>query len=182
MAAVDSEWGPGRPQASVEAAGGEENCHHRFLCRDVVRPDSTADFFKQPLPGRLNNVPIIDEWCCGYIKGIALDPEAWQPLIKGRPDWFEVMQLYGTQSGWERLKELVEAHPDLVAGIRPLLTGLGPPRAISMPTGSLAARLRTTRFSHFAGRRSLAAMSDAHVVRARSSSTATVRRAYCTNR
>jgi uncharacterized protein len=32
-----------------------------------------------------------------------------------RPDWFEVIQLYGTQSGWEHLKDLVEGHPDSVA-------------------------------------------------------------------
>jgi uncharacterized protein len=60
-------------------------------------------------------VPIVDEWCCGYVKGIALDAEAWQPLMEARPDWFEVIQLYGTPSGWERLKDLVEAHPDAAA-------------------------------------------------------------------
>ena len=63
-----------------------------------------------------NNVPVIDEWwCCGYVKGIALDPEGWHPLIDARPDWFVVIHLYGTKSGWERLKELVEAHEDRVA-------------------------------------------------------------------
>jgi len=45
----------------------------------------------------------------------ALDPEGWQPLIDARPDWFEVIHLYGTKSGWERLKELVEAREDSVA-------------------------------------------------------------------
>ena len=34
--------------------------------------------------------------CYGYVKGIALDPEGWQPLIAARPDWFEVIHLYGT--------------------------------------------------------------------------------------
>jgi uncharacterized protein len=53
-----------------------------------------------------------DEWCCGYVKGIALDPAGWQPLIDARPDWFEAIHLYGTKSGWERLKELVDAHED----------------------------------------------------------------------
>lgn len=62
-----------------------------------------------------NGVPIIDEWCCGYVRGIALDAEAWQPLIEARPDWFEVIQLHGTRSGWERLKDLVEGHPDSAA-------------------------------------------------------------------
>jgi hypothetical protein len=36
----------------------------------------------------------------------ALDPEGWQPLIDARPDWFEVIHLYGIKSGWERLKQL----------------------------------------------------------------------------
>jgi uncharacterized protein len=46
------------------------------------------------------------------VKGIALDPVGWQPLIDARPEWFEVIHLYGTKSGWDRLKELVEAHED----------------------------------------------------------------------
>jgi uncharacterized protein len=33
-----------------------------------------------------NSVPIIDEWCCGYVKGIALDPKSWRPLFDARPD------------------------------------------------------------------------------------------------
>jgi len=59
-----------------------------------------------------STVSIVDEWCCGYVKGIALDPLGWQPLIDARPEWFEVIHLYGTSSGWDRLKELVEAHED----------------------------------------------------------------------
>ena len=70
-------------------------------------------FYSHKIGG--NGVPIVDEWCCGYVKGIALDAQAWQPLIEARPDWFEVIQLYGTKSGWERLKDLVEGHPDSAA-------------------------------------------------------------------
>jgi uncharacterized protein len=70
-------------------------------------------FYSHNFPG--NNVPVIDEWCCGYVKGIALDAAGWQPLIDARPDWFEVIQLYGTKDGWEQLKELVEAHEDRIA-------------------------------------------------------------------
>ena len=69
-------------------------------------------FYSHKIAG--NSVPIIDEWCCGYVKGIALDPAGWQPLIDARPDLFEVIHLYGTTSGWERLKELVDAHEDSV--------------------------------------------------------------------
>jgi uncharacterized protein len=70
-------------------------------------------FYSHKIEG--NRVPVVDEWCCGYVKGIALDPMGWQPLIAARPDWFEVIHLYGTHSGWERLKELVDAHEDSAA-------------------------------------------------------------------
>ena len=70
-------------------------------------------FYAYKIEGR--SVPIVDEWCCGYVKGVALDPASWQPIIDARPDRFEVIHLYGTKSGWERLKELVDAHEDSVA-------------------------------------------------------------------
>ena len=70
-------------------------------------------FYDRKVEGR--SVSIVDEWCCGYVKGIALDPLGWQPLIDARPDWFEVIHLYGTKSGWDRLKELVDAHANAVA-------------------------------------------------------------------
>jgi uncharacterized protein len=39
-------------------------------------------FFERDVKGR--TVSIVDEWCCGYIKGIALDPVGWQPLIEAQ--------------------------------------------------------------------------------------------------
>jgi len=59
-------------------------------------------FLERDHKGR--TVSIVDEWCCGYVKGIALDPSGWQPLVEAHPDWFEVLHLYGTESGWDRLK------------------------------------------------------------------------------
>jgi uncharacterized protein len=70
-------------------------------------------FLERKVKGR--TVSIVDEWCCGYVKGIALDPLGWHPLIEARSDWFEVIHLYGTKSGWDRLKELVDAHEDAIA-------------------------------------------------------------------
>ena len=67
-------------------------------------------FLERDIKG--HTVSIVDEWCCGYVKGIALDPLGWRPLVKAQPGWFEVIHLYGTESGWDRLKELVEAHED----------------------------------------------------------------------
>ena len=46
--------------------------------------------------------------------------------IDARPDWFEVIHLYGTKSGWARLKELVEAHEDSVARHRTFVDRIAP--------------------------------------------------------
>ena len=42
----------------------------------------------------------------------ALDPEGWQPLIDARPDWFEVIHLYGIKAGsWRRRGARIRGFP-----------------------------------------------------------------------
>ena len=41
-------------------------------------------FLERDHKGR--TVSIVDEWCCGYVKGIALDPSGWKPFIEEHPD------------------------------------------------------------------------------------------------
>jgi uncharacterized protein len=47
---------------------------------------------------------IFDEWCEGFIRGIALDPKGWQPLKRARPELLKPMQLFGTNGGWLELE------------------------------------------------------------------------------
>ena len=49
-------------------------------------------------------IPIIDEWCMGYYKGISLDLAGWSPLLVSQPALFSSILLYGTDEGWEQLK------------------------------------------------------------------------------
>lgn len=57
-------------------------------------------------------VTIIDEWSCGYVKGMLIDAKGWEALREAHPDWLEPIELYGTQDGWDRLKSLVDNQPD----------------------------------------------------------------------
>ena len=104
----------------------------------------------------------------------ALDPEGWQPLIDARPDWFEVIHLYGTKSGWERRKQLSLTRIPL-HDTSTLLTGSPPPLATSMPTGSPVAP-RGKGCDSSTRRLILAATIRVHAAPARSSSAATERR------
>ena len=50
-------------------------------------------------------IPILDEWCSGFMKGVQLDSEGWLPVTAGKPDWMSTILLYGTKEGWETLKQ-----------------------------------------------------------------------------
>lgn len=52
-------------------------------------------------------IPIIDEWCTGFVMGIELDEEAWQPLLESEEgdELLLPILLFGTESGWEQLRE-----------------------------------------------------------------------------
>ena len=51
-------------------------------------------------------VPILDDWCMGFMKGLVLDVEGWMPLTSLHTEWFTVLRLYGTEDGWEVLNEV----------------------------------------------------------------------------
>lgn len=50
-------------------------------------------------------VPVIDEWCMGYYKGMDLDFMGWSPLMVGQPALLSPILKYGTAEGWEILKK-----------------------------------------------------------------------------
>jgi len=67
-------------------------------------------------------IPIIDEWCIGFVQGMALDEEAWRPLLdseEGEDMVFPIM-LYGTEAGWEQLRDdpaLENRHEEFAAAL-----------------------------------------------------------------
>jgi uncharacterized protein len=49
-------------------------------------------------------VVIVDEWCEGFVRGVALDKEGWRPLKRAHPELLKPMQLFGTNGGWLELE------------------------------------------------------------------------------
>ncbi|MCC6772468.1 MAG: UPF0149 family protein [Gemmatimonadaceae bacterium] len=65
-------------------------------------------------------IPIIDEWCTGFMKGVHLDPEGWLPVTVGQPGWMSTLMLYGTEEGWDVLKARrasLDVHKELANGL-----------------------------------------------------------------
>ncbi len=71
-------------------------------------------------PNNGDPIPIIDEWCTGFMKGIALDAKGWSPVLTGMPQWVSTMILYGTEDEWDVLKTKnlsLHEHKSLAAGL-----------------------------------------------------------------
>lgn len=68
-------------------------------------------------PNGGNPIQILDEWCMGYMTGINLDLAGWAPLRVEHPDWFFVLQRYGTEAGWDIIQQNpydLDVHMDYV--------------------------------------------------------------------
>jgi uncharacterized protein len=64
------------------------------------------DLFEPPLhttEWKAEEILILDEWCEGYCKGIDIDRKAWDSLMELHPDWFNIILLFGTASGYQDL-------------------------------------------------------------------------------
>ena len=65
-------------------------------------------------------IPIIDDWCAGFMKGVHLDRDGWLPVLAGKPEWLSTILLYGTEEGWEALEEKklsLDQHKILAGGL-----------------------------------------------------------------
>lgn len=51
-------------------------------------------------------IPIIDEWCMGFYKGMSLDKAGWAPLLLSQPDLLMPVLMYGMEDGWDALEKL----------------------------------------------------------------------------
>jgi len=75
-------------------------------------------------------IPIIDEWCMGFMRGVRMDLAGWSPLFESEQvlQLLTPMFLYGTQEGWEKLKEnekfSAENHNTLAESIGPCVIGI----------------------------------------------------------
>jgi uncharacterized protein len=81
-----------------------------FYLRD--EPDTFEPLlYERDEDGR--KVPVIDEWCTGFVRGMALDEPGWQSLMdteEGEEMLYPIL-LYGTETGWEEL----EKNPQIAA-------------------------------------------------------------------
>lgn len=50
-------------------------------------------------------IPVIDEWCMGFMAGVQLDSSGWESVLSKHPEWLAPVILYGTPEGWDALEK-----------------------------------------------------------------------------
>ena len=91
---------------------------------DIAETLQRAPEHYEPLlmenPNNGDPIPIIDEWCSGFMKALHLDADGWLPVVIGKPDWISTVTLYGTEDGREVLERKnlsLDEHKALAAGL-----------------------------------------------------------------
>jgi uncharacterized protein len=52
---------------------------------------------------------VVDEWCYGYMRGVALDAEAWNGGDADIKELLQPIQLWGTEEGWDEVDAMSDA-------------------------------------------------------------------------
>ncbi len=103
----DTEHGKDSPNFSSEDEAGRILSMLMRHMNDITRTLSQAPEYYEPLLlENINNgnpIPILDEWCMGFVKGMSLDEEGWSDIAVANPQWLSTIFLYGTEKGWETL-------------------------------------------------------------------------------
>ena len=95
----------------------------RYMNDIATTLNSEPQYYEPQLMENPNNgdpIPILDDWCWGFMKGVNLDNSGWLPVTAGQPDWLSTIQLYGTEEGWRELEKKnlsLEAHKVLAEGL-----------------------------------------------------------------
>jgi uncharacterized protein len=97
---------------------------------------------------------IVDEWCHGYMRGVALDADAWSARDADIDALLRPIQSWGTEEGWRKIDAMSDAEQvreqnAIALAVRALhkcasqVVGSVAPRSTS-----LSSYYRTTRFGH----------------------------------
>jgi len=73
---------------------------------EIAPEKFSPTFYAHEVEGK--TYTIVDEWCSGFLEGIALAGNAWQPLLDEQPGILRPFQLFATPEGWAELDMAVD--------------------------------------------------------------------------
>ena len=131
----DTEHGKDSPNFSSEDEAGRILSMLTRHMNDITSTLSQAPEYYEPLLleniNHGNPIPILDEWCMGFVKGMSLDEEGWSDIAVANPQWLSTIFLYGTEKGWETLlakdiplEEHIEMSERLTTDVLTIYAGL----------------------------------------------------------
>lgn len=113
--------------------------HHNATVRLLERmPEAYEPLFAYDADEEGNEYESVEEWCVGFLRGMELAWESWVPAMEREPDPFAILQLFGTNEGWEEQEsypdEEIAELQDSVPEVARLLAALGLEQRAATPT------------------------------------------------
>lgn len=71
-------------------------------------PESFDPLFAYEEDEQGQELESVDEWCTGFLRGLELAWDDWEPVVEAEPDLFLIVQLFGTEEGWEEQESYPE--------------------------------------------------------------------------
>jgi uncharacterized protein len=135
-------WGgtlPFESEADAEEVLALVLRHHNATARLLERmPDSYEPVFGYDVDEEGNEFESVEEWCVGFLRGMELDWESWEPVMESEPELFDTLLLFGTLEGIEERQSLpddeVEELQDQMPEIARLVSALGLRQRAATPT------------------------------------------------
>lgn len=83
--------------------------HHNGIAATLVEePDSFEPIFEASEVDGQTHV-IVDEWCVGYMRGLALDEDGWSAGGQEVDGLLRPITLWGTLEGWDKIEAMTKA-------------------------------------------------------------------------
>ena len=73
---------------------------------EIAPEKFSPTFYSHEVEGK--TYTIVDEWCSGFLQGIEIAGNAWQPLLDEKPSILRPFQLFATPEGWAELDAAVD--------------------------------------------------------------------------
>ena len=109
-------WGGDRNAPALESPEAFERLiglmmrHHNTTAITLMEePESFEPWFMENrVDGK--NFLVVDDWCIGYMRGVMLRQEAWQPKEFDLVELLSPIPLFTSNEGWDLLDQLADKH------------------------------------------------------------------------
>ena len=93
-------------EAQAERILGLMMGHMNGIITTLIQAPDQFEPLLMENPNDGDPIPIIDEWCVGFVTAMGLDERGWASVPSAMGERLDKIRLYGNSQGWKRLEQM----------------------------------------------------------------------------